>query len=125
MVVAVLSDTHNLLRQEVVSQIQSCDAVIHAGDISSQKIIDQILECRKKDAPFYVVRGNNDKEWAEDIPEFMNVTLAGDAVKMAVESPLLETTISGATHVIINVSGDITLSDAADAADYVQNLAGL
>ena len=77
MVVAVLSDTHNLLRQEVVSQIQSCDAVIHAGDISSQKIIDQILECRKKDAPFYVVRGNNDKEWAEDIPEFMNVTLAG------------------------------------------------
>ncbi len=49
---------------------------------------------------------------------------ASDAVKMAVESPLLETTISGATHVIINVSGDITLSDAADAADYVQNLAG-
>ncbi len=49
---------------------------------------------------------------------------ASEAVKMAVESPLLETTISGATHVIINVSGDITLSDAADAADYVQGLAG-
>ena len=49
---------------------------------------------------------------------------AADAVKMAVESPLLETTISGATHVIINVSGDITLADAADAADYVQSLAG-
>ncbi len=49
---------------------------------------------------------------------------AADAVKMAVESPLLETTISGATHVIINVSGDITLADAADAADYVQGLAG-
>ncbi len=49
---------------------------------------------------------------------------ASEAVKMAVESPLLETTISGATHVIINVSGDITLADAADAADYVQNLAG-
>lgn len=49
---------------------------------------------------------------------------ANDAVKMAVESPLLETTISGATHVIINVSGDITLADASDAASYVQNLAG-
>lgn len=49
---------------------------------------------------------------------------AADAVKMAVESPLLETTISGASHVIINVSGDITLADAADAADYVQGLAG-
>lgn len=47
-----------------------------------------------------------------------------EAVKMAVESPLLETTISGATHIIINVSGDITLADANDAASYVQNLAG-
>ncbi len=47
-----------------------------------------------------------------------------DAVKMAVESPLLETTISGATDVIINVSGDITLADANDAAEYVQNLTG-
>lgn len=47
-----------------------------------------------------------------------------EAVKMAVESPLLETTISGASHVIINVSGDITLADASDAAGYVQELAG-
>ena len=47
-----------------------------------------------------------------------------EAVKMAVESPLLETTITGASHVIINVSGDITLADANDAASYVQNLAG-
>ena len=46
------------------------------------------------------------------------------AVKMAVESPLLETTISGATDVILNVSGDITLPDASDAADYVQSLTG-
>lgn len=49
---------------------------------------------------------------------------ASEAVKMAVESPLLETTISGATHVIINVSGDISLADANDAASYVQELTG-
>lgn len=49
---------------------------------------------------------------------------AAEAVKMAVESPLLETTISGASHVIVNVSGDITLADASDAVDYVQELAG-
>ena len=47
-----------------------------------------------------------------------------EAVKQAVASPLLETTIAGASHVIINVSGDITLMDAADAAEYVQELAG-
>ncbi|SHJ35196.1 cell division protein FtsZ [Hespellia stercorisuis] len=47
-----------------------------------------------------------------------------EAVKQAVASPLLETTITGASHVIINVSGDITLMDASDAAEYVQDLAG-
>lgn len=47
-----------------------------------------------------------------------------EAVKMAVSSPLLETTISGATHVIVNVSGDISLMDANDATSYVQDLAG-
>lgn len=47
-----------------------------------------------------------------------------EAVKMAVESPLLETTISGAKNVIINISGDITLADVADATDYVRELAG-
>ena len=49
---------------------------------------------------------------------------AQEAVKMAVESPLLDTTISGATDVIINVSGDITIYDAADAADYIRSLTG-
>lgn len=47
-----------------------------------------------------------------------------DAVKQAVASPLLETTIVGASHVIINISGDISLMDANDAASYVQELAG-
>ncbi len=47
-----------------------------------------------------------------------------EAVKMAVTSPLLDTTITGASHVIINISGDISLMDANDAASYVQDLAG-
>ncbi|MCD8105162.1 MAG: cell division protein FtsZ [Lachnospiraceae bacterium] len=47
-----------------------------------------------------------------------------EAVKQAVSSPLLETTIQGASHVIINISGDISLIDANDAASYVQDLTG-
>lgn len=47
-----------------------------------------------------------------------------EAVKQAVSSPLLETTIEGASHVIINISGDISLIDANDAASYVQEMAG-
>ncbi|MDO5338059.1 MAG: cell division protein FtsZ [Eubacteriales bacterium] len=49
---------------------------------------------------------------------------AMEAVQQAVASPLLETTIKGASHVIINVSGDISLMDANDAASYVQELTG-
>lgn len=49
---------------------------------------------------------------------------ANEAVKMAVGSPLLETTITGATDVLINVSGDITLMDANDAAQYVRDMVG-
>ena len=49
---------------------------------------------------------------------------AMEAVQQAVSSPLLETTIEGASHVIINVSGDISLMDANYAATYVQNMTG-
>ena len=53
-----------------------------------------------------------------------------EAVKLAVASPLLETTINGATHVIINISGDIESVDGRNALklegkeSYVQDLAG-
>ena len=49
---------------------------------------------------------------------------AMEAVQQAVSSPLLETTIEGASHVIINISGDISLIEANEAASYVQELAG-
>lgn len=47
-----------------------------------------------------------------------------EAVKLAVSSPLLETSINGASHVIINMTGDITIYDADEAASYVQDLVG-
>lgn len=47
-----------------------------------------------------------------------------DAVRMAVDSPLLETDIRGASDVIINISGAIALTDAGEASDYVRELTG-
>ena len=47
-----------------------------------------------------------------------------EAVKLAVASPLLETTITDASHVLINVSGDIALMDSSEAVSYVQDLTG-
>ena len=62
--IAVLSDTHGLLRPEVLEAIDGCDAIIHGGDINKPEIIERLQEI----APVYVVRGNNDKEWAEHLP---------------------------------------------------------
>lgn len=49
---------------------------------------------------------------------------AMEAVKVAVASPLLETTISGATDILLNITGDISLIEADEAAVYVQDLVG-
>ena len=62
--IAVLSDTHGLLRPEVLTAIDGCDAIIHGGDINKPEIIERLQEI----APVYVVRGNNDKAWADHIP---------------------------------------------------------
>ena len=49
---------------------------------------------------------------------------AVEAVKQAVNSPLLETTINGATDIIINISGEITLFDTRDAVAFVRDITG-
>lgn len=45
-----------------------------------------------------------------------------DAVKAAVSSPLLETTIDNATHVLISISGGVSLIEAYEASDYVREM---
>ncbi len=47
---------------------------------------------------------------------------AEEAVRLAVESPLLETRVESATDAIVCVAGDITLFDLETASDYLQNL---
>lgn len=73
MKLAILSDTHGLLRPEVVEHLKTADVILHGGDINKQSIVDQLQQY----APLYVVRGNNDKEWAEYIPHDLTVTLDG------------------------------------------------
>ncbi len=73
MKLAILSDTHGLLRPEVVAYLKTADAILHGGDINKPAIVDQLREF----APLYVVRGNNDKAWAEAIPHDLTVALGG------------------------------------------------
>ena len=83
--IAVISDTHNLLRPEVVEIIKTCDAVLHGGDISGPETLDKIRRACGTAASyriggggnFYAVRGNNDRDWAADIPYKLEVRLFG------------------------------------------------
>ncbi len=49
---------------------------------------------------------------------------AMDAVMQAVESPLLETKIDGASDIIVNLTGDVSLTDANEAISYIQEIVG-
>lgn len=69
--VAVLSDTHGLLRPQVLSYLDGADLILHAGDINTQAIVDQL----ETYGPLKVVRGNNDKGWAEQIPVHSQFTV--------------------------------------------------
>ena len=83
--IAVISDTHNLLRPEVVEIIKTCDAVLHGGDISGPETLEKIRRACGTAASyriggggnFYAVRGNNDRDWAADIPYKLEVHLYG------------------------------------------------
>lgn len=76
--IGVLSDTHGKLREEVVEILKSCDVILHAGDIHTQKVLDGLREI----APLYIVRGNADKEWAEGLPEKLSEEICGLRVFM-------------------------------------------
>ncbi len=71
--IGILSDTHDLLRPEVLDRLRGCDAILHAGDFSSRRILDRLAQF----APVRAVRGNTDRAWAEDLTLSLDLTLAG------------------------------------------------
>lgn len=78
MKLGILSDTHGLLREEVLAALEGCELILHGGDINRQIVLDRLEEI----APVKVVRGNNDKEWAEHIPAFLDFTVGEIRVYM-------------------------------------------
>ena len=79
MKIGIISDTHDLLRPEVLGQLKGCACILHGGDISNLEILEQL----ERIAPVKAVRGNNDKDWAEHLPMFLDFELGGLRVYMA------------------------------------------
>lgn len=71
--IAIISDTHGLLRPECIRVLKTCEAVMHAGDVGKPEILFRLREI----AATYAVRGNVDKEWAEGLPVELEAELYG------------------------------------------------
>ena len=72
--IAVISDTHGLLRPEAVAVLGDCEHIIHAGDITD----GTVLEALRAIAPLTIVRGNNDRgPWSAGIRSSELIELNG------------------------------------------------
>ena len=75
--VAVLSDTHGLLRPEVFAACRGVQHILHAGDVGDPAILDTLAAI----APLTAIRGNIDTAGAcAALPATEMVNLSGLAV---------------------------------------------
>jgi len=75
--VGVISDTHGLLRPEALDALQGSHAIIHAGDVGEEEILDQL----KAIAPVTAVRGNVDRgDLARKLPATAILELGGTRI---------------------------------------------
>jgi uncharacterized protein len=87
--VAVLSDTHAPTRwktcpPEVAAHLETVDAILHAGDVCTPAVLDELEAW----APVHAVRGNNDGKdiAAWGAPHILHIDLAGVATAMIHDS---------------------------------------
>ena len=66
--VAVLSDTHGVLRRDVVEKVQECTHILHAGDIVRETDLDEL----RLYGSIYAVRGNNDY-WTDGLRDLKGI----------------------------------------------------
>ena len=68
--VAVISDTHGLLRRSVIREVQDCSCILHAGDIIRESDLDELALY----GSLYTVRGNNDL-WQQGLRDLAGILL--------------------------------------------------
>ncbi len=64
--VGVISDTHGLVRPEVLEALRGVDHIVHAGDIGKPEVLSALREL----APVTAIRGNTDRDpWARALAD--------------------------------------------------------
>jgi putative phosphoesterase len=99
--VGLISDTHGLVRPEAVEFLRGCDHLVHAGDICTADVLQELAKL----APLTVVRGNNDQgAWADALPEQtlldvgeIRLCIVHDLARLRVEAGV-RVVVSGHSH---------------------------
>ena len=71
--IGIISDTHGVLRPEVLDILKDCDCIFHAGDFHKPEILDILRPM----AAIYAVQGNNDRTWAGNLAKVLHFSLEG------------------------------------------------
>ena len=71
--VAIMADTHGVLRPEVERILETCDVIVHAGDFDNQMLYHKL----NVDQPLYAVRGNNDRGWSGGLGQVNRFEIGG------------------------------------------------
>src|SRR5262245_66042653 len=98
-VIGVISDTHGLLRPEVLRVFKRVELILHAGDIGRPEVIEGLRAI----APVIAVRGNNDKgDWANGIPEIQVANIGAASIYMLHDVKELDWKILGGFQAVIS-----------------------
>ena len=99
MIIGVVSDTHGLLRHEVIPALQGVEHILHLGDVGDFSILKSL----EKLAPVTAIRGNVDSgEWAREYPDTKRVRLAGRSIYVLHDLKRLRADPGAGTDVIIS-----------------------
>ena len=72
--IAVISDSHGLIRPSLKRHLLGCSALLHAGDILRESNLDELAIC----LPVYAVRGNCDNApWAFRLQDILRFEIGG------------------------------------------------
>ena len=94
--IAIISDTHSLLRPEAAEVLRTCEVILHGGDVADPALLEEL----RTFAPIYAVRGNVDKDMDGDLPEELDVILYGFHFYMIHKKKQIRTKLDGAEIVI-------------------------
>ncbi|WP_407415305.1 metallophosphoesterase [Methanobrevibacter sp.] len=78
MLIGLISDTHipdraRIIPQNVLDAFKDVDLIIHAGDLTTQSVIDELEEI----APVMAIQGNMDRVAGLDLPKARTIEVEG------------------------------------------------